>query len=328
MRGLVLVVLIIASIHKVGANQIKWHTVLELANETNNIKPIYLYVTSGGDYFTQKFESETLVNQDVIKLVNEHYYAVKLNPRDTSVYSVAQKANGGEDLFLDGKKVNMYSFWQKNKLRATPAHLFLEPNYHSIHTEYGYKPIDEFEILLNYYSEQKQTEEFEDYRTKFKLQKAITAILTDVPNNFKNIKGAEDKELTFMTTTAYNTNALVPNSSKCHVFDMVHGETYKTFYQYRAELASKVTVDSAYKAMDQWKELLAACDFRTTTKASMVVRKDMIKSRTDVLGQAYFVLVGPAEEYKHVTIKLSLRPELLEKDKVSLYFFIENAPDE
>ena len=326
MKAFLWVVLLSVSIFRIEASEIKWHSVLDLVKEKDNTKPIYLYASSGEDYFSKKFQTETLANNEIVDLLNEKFYAVKFDGGDTNIFTVKKSTTSDKDMFLEGKKVNMYSFWQKNKLRAVPAHLFLEPNYRTIHTDYGYKLIDDFEAKLHYCLEEEREVGFDDYVSKFKFEKAITQVLKDLPNNFKNIKGAEDKELTIMLTTAYHTDVLVPNSQKCNVFDRVDKE-YKDFYQFRALLASKVDIDSAYTAMDSWKELMDDCDFRTVTKSSMVVKKELIKDRTDLFGQVYYVLVGPTDEYKNATIKLGISPEVLDKGKVSLYLYIENAPE-
>ncbi|MBL6963975.1 MAG: DUF255 domain-containing protein [Bacteroidetes bacterium] len=125
-------------------NQMKWLSWNEgypLAKEKNKILMIDLYTDWCG--WCKKMDRDTYANQDVIKIIDKHFIAVKLNPELKNIkYDIEGKTYTG---------MQLYAMLVQNQRTGYPTTVFLYTKEKKLYLEPGYKDAIQFNQVLNKY---------------------------------------------------------------------------------------------------------------------------------------------------------------------------------
>lgn len=104
-------------------------------------------------------DKKTFSNPEVIRYMNEHFYAIKLN------------AESNEEIMFLGKKYDAATLAGQlmNGQMSYPTFVFMEENFASHSPIPGYQPVPQMEMILKYLATNTyKTQKWEDYTKNFK----------------------------------------------------------------------------------------------------------------------------------------------------------------
>lgn len=147
---------------KDGINWMTWDEV-QVAMKKQP-KKVWVDVYTDWCGWCKVMDRKTFSNPDVIKYMNEHFYAVKFN------------AESKEDVMFMGKKYSFAPEHNANELAAKlmngqmsyPTFVFMEENFLNHSPIPGYQPVPQMELILKYLAEGKyKTVKFDEYSKNF-----------------------------------------------------------------------------------------------------------------------------------------------------------------
>lgn len=152
---------------------IQWLSIEEAAT-ANAQKPRKILVDVYTDWcgWCKRMDAQTFQHPEIAKFVNKNYYAVKLN------------GEGKQTIQYNGKTYNNTS-GKAHDLAITllegrmgyPSIVFLDEKMQKIQTYPGFQTADKFDLLLNYYSQDrhKKGEDLATFASTFKSKIAVEA---------------------------------------------------------------------------------------------------------------------------------------------------------
>jgi len=125
-----------------------WDEGYEKGKKTNKIILIDMYTDWCG--WCKRMDRDTYAKQEIIKIINKDFIAIKFNPEKPFTYDV------------DGTKVNgrqLAGLLANNRSVGYPSNFFLFPKSKKIFLESGYQDASRFQNTLNKYRELKKQED-------------------------------------------------------------------------------------------------------------------------------------------------------------------------
>jgi thioredoxin-related protein len=159
----------------VSAQQIRWTTMnnaLLLQKEKPKKIMVFFYAEWSKD--SHKMNETTLVNKDVARYINKHFYAVNFNGEGTENvnYKGFEYANPNYDQNREGRNYQHF-FADALKITTYPTILFFDENGEIISPVVGFKSTRDIEIFLKMvatdnYKNITTAEAWKDYQKTFK----------------------------------------------------------------------------------------------------------------------------------------------------------------
>lgn len=151
---------------KSADNEIQWLTWDEVqVKMKENPKKVWVDIYTDWCGWCKVMDKKVFSNPDVIKYMNEHFYAVKFN------------AERPEDIRFMGK---MFPFNKQQKVSSLavelmqgrmsyPTSVFMEENFQGPSPIPGYQPVTTMEVILTFLAEgHYKDQDFETYNSNFK----------------------------------------------------------------------------------------------------------------------------------------------------------------
>lgn len=174
MKKLLLILTLILSVSGIQAQEINWMSMNEaLEAQKENPKKIFVdaYTTWCGP--CKMLDKNTFTNKDVVKYVNENYYAVKFNAEGNEVINFKDKVfkNPNYDPEKKGRNA-VHQFALAMGVNAYPTMVFFDENAGFISPVKGYLTPEKLEIFLKIfasddYKKVKTDEEWKKYQEDF-----------------------------------------------------------------------------------------------------------------------------------------------------------------
>ena len=121
----------------------------------------------------KKLDRETFGNKDLIKYVNDNYYAVKFNAEgnDTIEFQGYEFTNPNFDPTKTRRRNSSHEFTRALQVSAYPTVVFLDKSSNVLYKLRGFQPVPQMEFFLKYlngkYKEIKTQEEMNTYQNSF-----------------------------------------------------------------------------------------------------------------------------------------------------------------
>lgn len=174
MKKLLLILTLLLSVSGIQAQEINWMSMNEaLEAQKENPKKIFVdaYTTWCGP--CKMLDKNTFTNKDVVKYVNENYYAVKFNAEGNEVINFKDKVfkNPNYDPEKKGRNA-VHQFALAMGVNAYPTMVFFDENAGFISPVKGYLTPEKLEIFLKIfasddYKKVKTDEEWKKYQEDF-----------------------------------------------------------------------------------------------------------------------------------------------------------------
>jgi len=155
--------------------QINWMTVEQaIAAQKKNPKKIFIDFYSDNNTSCALMDKQTFAHPQIIKFINEKFYAVKFNALGNSVVNFYDRIFKNSDFSENAKdKINMHQFARFMNVNACPSIIFIDENGQTITNLNGLFSAKELEPYLsmigsNDYKSIKTREQWENYQRKFK----------------------------------------------------------------------------------------------------------------------------------------------------------------
>lgn len=133
-------------------NKIQWVTIEQAAQMSKkNPKKVFIDVYTDWCGWCKKMDADTFTHPDIIKYMNENYYAVKFDGEQRSTV----KFNGKDYKFVaNGRKgYNELSVELLDGRMSYPSVVFLDERLKKIQAIPGYKAPKDMDMILNYFGE-------------------------------------------------------------------------------------------------------------------------------------------------------------------------------
>jgi len=158
------------------AQEINWITMDEaLELQKKEPKKIFMDVYTNWCGPCKMLDKNTFHNADVVKYVNEHYYAVKFNAEGNDKVTYKDKAysNPNYDATKANRRNSAHEFSRFLKVRAYPTMVFFDEEGGFISPITGYLKPQQLEVYLklfqsDMYKEMTTQEQFNEYYKAFK----------------------------------------------------------------------------------------------------------------------------------------------------------------
>lgn len=175
MKKIIILSLILFSFATHAQDKINWMSMNEaLAAQKENPKKIFMDVYTIWCGPCKLLERDTFSNKDLIKYVNENYYAVKFNAEGTEDITY-QDFTYTNPNYIEGRKGrnSTHFFADALKLTGYPSLVFFDSDGSLIQALPGYKTAQQLEIYLkmianNDYAQITTMDAWEQYQKKFK----------------------------------------------------------------------------------------------------------------------------------------------------------------
>ena len=155
--------------------QINWMTVEQaIEAQKKNPKKIIIDFYSENNASCTIMDKQTFAHPQIIKFINDKFYAVKFNALGNSVVNFYDRIFKNSDFSQISKdKINMHQFAKFMNVNACPSIIFLDENGQTITNLNGLFSAKELEPYLsmigsNDYKSIKTREKWENYQRKFK----------------------------------------------------------------------------------------------------------------------------------------------------------------
>ena len=167
---------VFVSTNLLSAQEINWMTFDEaIAAQKKNPKKIFMDVYTVWCGPCQMLDKNTFKNKDVVKYVNDNYYAVKFNGEGNEVvnYKGQKFENKGYDPARAERRNAAHPFAGYLQIQAYPTMLFFDEKGEFLQPLSGYFPPSQIEIFLKLFAKDdfkniKSRENFQKYQTNFK----------------------------------------------------------------------------------------------------------------------------------------------------------------
>jgi thioredoxin-related protein len=146
-------------------NDIKWMTTDEVqVAMKKKPKRVFIDVYTGWCGWCKVMDKKTFSNQEVIKYMNEHFYAVKLDAERTDTLRFAGKMY----YYVPDYKANTLAVELLRGQMSYPTSVILEENFQTPQVVPGYLDVPTIERVLRYINENNKTKSWDDYSKDFK----------------------------------------------------------------------------------------------------------------------------------------------------------------
>jgi len=159
------------------ATKIKWMSLTEAVKaQEKNPKKIMMDVYTVWCGPCKMLDQNTFQNPDVVKYVNENYYAVKFNAEGNEVVKYQGKEFKNPDFDPDNTGRNaQHELSQAFAINSYPTIIFLDEQSNPIMPIIGYQSPNQLELYLklfykNDHQEIKTQEAWEEYQNKFQFE--------------------------------------------------------------------------------------------------------------------------------------------------------------
>lgn len=150
--------------------KINWMTWEEMAT-ANAKEPKKIFVDAYTDWcgWCKRMDATTFKDPELVKYVNEHYYAVKFNAemKDTIVFQDSVMTSSKPE----GRSAHQLAIWLLNGRLSYPTFVILDENYNNFGPIPGYKKPTELEPFLRFVGEGlHQTTDWSTFLSTFQPQ--------------------------------------------------------------------------------------------------------------------------------------------------------------
>ncbi|MDH3322540.1 MAG: thioredoxin fold domain-containing protein [Flavobacteriaceae bacterium] len=175
---LILAVFFISITTKAQTNEINWMSMNEaIAAQAKNPKKIIMDAYTNWCGPCKLLDKNTFQNPDVVKFINEHFYAVKFNAEgDEAInYKDQDFANPNYDPSKSNSRNSQHQLAQALQIRAYPTIVFFDENGDTLVPLPGYKTPSQLEIYLKLFlndrhKDIKTQEAWDDYQKSFQFE--------------------------------------------------------------------------------------------------------------------------------------------------------------
>ena len=179
MKKLVFIFVLLSS--AMGFGQINWITMNEaIEKQKENPKKIVVYFYAQWCLMCKKMDKDTYQNQEIVKYINENYYAVKFDAEGGEQVNIHGQVLGNPTYNLNekikyGGNGSRNQFSQVMGVRAYPTLVFFDEKALPITNITGYMPPKQLEpylvvVFTDEYQKIKTQEDWENYIKNFKYQ--------------------------------------------------------------------------------------------------------------------------------------------------------------
>lgn len=162
------------SLMTLTAQEINWMSMDEaLAAQEKNPKKIFMDVYTDWCGPCRLLDKQTFHNPDLVKYVNEHFYAVKFNAEGTETFTYQGNAFSNPN-HVEGKRGrnSQHQFATALKVRGYPSMVFFDEKSNLIFPITGFYKAQELEVFLKLmgtddYKRMKSQELFDEYQKNF-----------------------------------------------------------------------------------------------------------------------------------------------------------------
>jgi len=150
----------------VKGEKLKWMTLKEAQQAMlKEKKPILIDLYTDWCGWCKVMDKNTYTNKELIKYVNEKFYAVKLNAETRETLSWYGKDFGYDDHY----KVNTYALYLTRGQLAFPTTVIIPSDGSAPQAIPGYLKAPEMELILKYFGENRYgNQPFQDFQNSFK----------------------------------------------------------------------------------------------------------------------------------------------------------------
>jgi thioredoxin-related protein len=151
---------------KASQESIRWLSLDEL-QEAMKKKPKKVWIDVYTDWcgWCKRMDATTFKHPDVVRYMNEHFYAVKLNAEQKDSIMFMGKSYG----FMPQYRANMFAIELLRGQMSYPSNVFMEENYQNAQVIPGYQSVQQMEMVLKYLAGGLyKTLPFDEYRDSFK----------------------------------------------------------------------------------------------------------------------------------------------------------------
>lgn len=148
----------------VNTNEINWISLDDVQIKMKKApKKVYMDIYTDWCGWCKVMDKKTFTNPNVIKYINQNYYAVKLNAEQKdSIYFMGGRYG------LEGR-TNQFAIQLLRGQMSYPSTVILEENFQSPQVIPGYLEVSQIESLLKYFAENKhKSTPWEEYLKNFK----------------------------------------------------------------------------------------------------------------------------------------------------------------
>jgi thioredoxin-related protein len=150
----------------VAAEEIHWITSIDelQAKMAQNPKKVYMDVYTGWCGWCKKMDADVFRNPDLIKYMNNNFYAVKLDAERQDVIHF----QGKEYKFEPQYKANTFAVEMMHGSMSYPTSVFMVENFQSPTPIPGYHTVKEMEIFMSYFGDNAYKHvKWEDYQKTY-----------------------------------------------------------------------------------------------------------------------------------------------------------------
>jgi len=149
----------------VNENEINWMTIDEVqAAMKKEPRRVFMDVYTGWCGWCKVMDKKTFTNPEVIKYINQNFYAVKFNAERQDSIRFMGKTYG----FVPDYKAHMLAVELMRGQMTYPTSVILEENFQNPQVVPGYLDVPTMERVLKYINENNKTKTWEDYSKDFK----------------------------------------------------------------------------------------------------------------------------------------------------------------
>lgn len=128
-------------------------------------KKVWIDVYTDWCGWCKRMDATTFKHPEVVRYMNEHFYAVKLNAEQRDSIRFLGKSYG----FMPEYRANMFAIELLRGQMSYPSNVYMEENYQNAQVIPGYQSVQQMEMVLKYLAEHiYRTQKFDEYRNAFK----------------------------------------------------------------------------------------------------------------------------------------------------------------
>ena len=151
---------------KYDPNGIHWMS-FEEAVKSNDEKPKRIFIDTYTEWcgWCKKMDAATFSDPAVVKYMNEHFYAVKLDAETKDTILFRDKSF----TYVKEYKTNQIAIDLMQGQMSYPTYSFLDGQYQLLYNLKGYQTIEQFLPILQYFAE-------EQYKNNIKLEDFVSKV--------------------------------------------------------------------------------------------------------------------------------------------------------
>lgn len=151
---------------KASSSEIKWMTLDEVQTAMKKQpRKVYMDVYTDWCGWCKVMDRRTFSNPDVIKYMNDKFYAVKLNAEQRDSIRFMGKAYG----FVEANRANQFAVEILRGQMSYPTSVILEENFQNPQAVPGFIDVPTMDVILHYLGENAyKNTPFNDYKNAYK----------------------------------------------------------------------------------------------------------------------------------------------------------------